>query len=275
MAVWDTDENGRSLFTEKTLASIQETVNWSRHRLIVVDNNSCGRTKELLKHYCRMSSFEDRINFRCITLSENIGTARAINKAWQQRGDNEACVKCDNDFTVKESGWLDKLEECIAREPQIGIIALKRKDLAEWPAHMANMSNDEFLRYKSKLVPLKKTYRDLSQNWLVVERVSHAFGTVQLYSAALLERIGFLYQMGGLYSFDDSLSAVRCHVAGFWNCFYPHYEIDHIDPGNSKDTNDKCLYAAKMNPLFERVKREYLDGSRSVYHGPSDPGPNE
>ena len=41
MAVHDTVENGRSKYTEKTLRTLLDTVDWHDHRLIIVDNNSC------------------------------------------------------------------------------------------------------------------------------------------------------------------------------------------------------------------------------------------
>jgi len=261
-AVYDTTENGRTWMTEKTLESLAQTVDWNRHRLILVNNASCEASVKVMQQ-CSIP------NTTILHNDSNVGTARAVNRAWQMRLPGEHCVKCDNDFVVAESGWLDKLEECIACEPRIGIAALKRTDLAEWPIQQGGQEYKEHVEYKSKLVALPHKYRS-DEPWLVVERVSHCIGTCQLYSSALLDKIGYLFQMGGLYSFDDGLAAIRAHVAGFWSVFYPHIGITHIDPGNSEFTDWKCRYAGEMMDKFHQVKAEYLNGTRSIYHGPFD-----
>lgn len=281
MAVYDTVENGRSWMTEKTLESLANTVDWSKHRLIVVDNDSCETTKNLLvsirscrrpfdpslSHPVWMAKFGR--SFSTIDNVSNIGTARAINRAWSLREPGEHCLKCDNDWVVDQSGWLDKLEACIAAEPRIGVIGLKRGDLAEWPHRQAGQSFDEYLEYKSHLIALPHVYRS-GEPWLVVERVKHCIGTCQLYSSALLDKIGYLYQMGGLYGLDDSLAAVRCHVAGFWNCFYFGAHITHIDPGNSDFTTWKQEYAGKYIERFRKTRDEYLAGTRPIWQGVDD-----
>jgi hypothetical protein len=48
MAVYDTDENGRTDYTARTLKSILDTVNLDRHRVVIVDNASCADTKRIL-----------------------------------------------------------------------------------------------------------------------------------------------------------------------------------------------------------------------------------
>ena len=48
MAVHDTVENGRTEFTRRTLESLSDTVDWENHRLFIIDNNSCEKTKTLL-----------------------------------------------------------------------------------------------------------------------------------------------------------------------------------------------------------------------------------
>jgi hypothetical protein len=94
-------------------------------------------------------------------------------------------------------------------------------------------------------------------------------GTCQAYSSALLEKIGFLYQMqdiGNLYGFDDGLAAVRASVAGFKCVFIPWIEIEHIDPGNSEHTTWKQQNAKKWMNVFNGVKAEYISGERDVYY---------
>ncbi len=71
VAVYDTEENKRTPLTKRTLESFKETVDFSKHRLFCIDNNSCQETKDLL---IEMQSI---IPFTIITNDKNVGTAKA------------------------------------------------------------------------------------------------------------------------------------------------------------------------------------------------------
>jgi cellulose synthase/poly-beta-1,6-N-acetylglucosamine synthase-like glycosyltransferase len=134
MAVYDTEENGRSSYTKRTLDHLlfENQIDWSNHRAIVVNNNSCKETRLLLEYYNERCDYMELIN-----LDENVGTARAINRAWGNRKENEHLIKMDNDAIVYGDHWIDKMEEVLNIGdrilPQIGILGLKRKDLIETP----------------------------------------------------------------------------------------------------------------------------------------------
>ena len=262
MCCRDTNANGRSWMTQKTIESLRATVDFGKHRLIIVDNDSCRETKDLLAGS----------GFQVITLPENVGTARAINKAWALREPGENSLKMDNDVVIHQAGWVDKLEECLKCDrrrqdgKRLGIIALKRRDLLEWPLLSADSP------FRSRLIPLP---HEPGEEWNVVEPVAHCIGTVQMYSHELLDKIGYLYQMGAKYAFDDSLAAARCNVSGFYSAFYPFIRIDHIDPGGTRYTEFKKWYAGKMMEIFLAIRDEYLSGRRSPHHGPDDPCPPE
>ncbi len=268
MAVWDTDSNERWKLTAQTLASLSDTVDFEKHRLIVVDNGSCEMSKETTRtwqnlinnRYSEYISIGLDIPVEIITLEENIGTARAINKAWLKRRPNENAVKMDNDVVVYQKDWVDKLEECIAREPTLGIIGLKRKDCIETPWHEASW-------YRSTLRMLP---HELGQTWLIVEEVHHVMGICQMYSAACLEKIGYLYQMGALYGFDDALASVRARKAGFFTAHYPHIEIENLDPGDNDYTMWKNVYSGALMDRFNATKRAIELGHLPVYFGPED-----
>lgn len=252
MAVYDTEENQRTWMTRDTLLSLDQTVDFKKHRLIVVDNASCKETKDLLEE------FSERMGFMVITNEENLGTAKAINKAWKYRRPQEHLIKMDNDVVIHQSGWVDLLEEAIMRAPeQIGILCLKRKDLAERPYH------DEGNWAHSKLHMLKQ---EAGQRCIVIEQVNHAMGTCQMYNYRLIEKIGGLYQMDGLYGFDDSLAAARCQVAGFISAFIPYIEIDHIDPGTTPYQTWKHQHSGEMMAKYQQFREEYIKGKRDIYY---------
>jgi len=245
----DTPENDRSWMTGATLKSLWRMVDWSKHRLIVVDNASCEATHRLYERAHDWFPFEVLFN------ATNLGTAAAINRGWRLREPGEHCVKMDNDVVVYQAGWADWMEAVFWRDPTIGICGLKRKDLPECPWA-------DRLEYKStiRLLP-----HEAGETWIVVERVRHVIGTCCGFSSALIDQIGGLVQPG-LYGFDDSLAAVRAKVAGFQSVFLPSIEIEHLDPGGDDYAKWKHVQAARY---FQGVNSDvvmYEAGIKNIYH---------
>lgn len=103
MAVFDQEGDERTPITNKVIGQVIKTVNWERHRMVIVDNNSCQATKEVLHKYASCFSW-----ITIVTLPENIGTARAINKAWSLREEDEHCIKMDNDCFIHYPHWIEE-----------------------------------------------------------------------------------------------------------------------------------------------------------------------
>ena len=245
MCCFDTDENNRTQYTKRTLQSLMQTVNMARHRIIVVDNASCEATKRVLR------DFDPYI--KVITLGQNLGTAKGINMAWLEREPGEHAIKMDNDVVIHSTGWVEEMEEAIMLDSKIGIVGLKRKDCWENPNHESAM-------YRSEL----KLLGGVNHKWIPIEKVNHVMGTCQMFNSALLDKIGYLYQPR-LYGFDDSLAAIRCQVAGFYSCFIPHIEIDHIDTGETPYQGWKEKHSGEDMVAFNQIKNAYLNGTKPIY----------
>jgi len=245
MAVFDTEENNRTQYTKRTLQSLMNTVNMAKHRIHVIDNASCKATKQVLK------DFEPHITVH--TNGQNIGTAKAVNIGWQHRQPGEHAIKMDNDVVIHSTGWVEEMEEAIMLDSKIGIVGLKRKDCWEKPTH-------ENPHYKSTLELLG----GVNHKWIPIEKVNHVMGTCQMFNSALLDKIGYLYQPR-LYGFDDSLAAIRCQVAGFYSCFIPSIEIDHIDTGETPYQGWKEKHSGEDMVAFNQIKNAYLNGTKPIY----------
>jgi len=257
MAVFDTDDNGRTELTERTLESLGNTVNFERHRLFISDNGSCPATHDLYDRYA------DHFPFTVLKLGENKGTAVAINTAWRHRKRGEHAVKMDNDVVIHERDWADMMELVFEKDPYIGICGLKRKDI--WESTEDPHPNGDWYRSSIHMLPHER-----GERWIIVEQVNHVIGTCQAYSSLLLSKIGYLYQMqdrGNKYGFDDSLAAYRATVAGFKCVFLPGIHIDHVDPGGTEFTDWKHRQAGEFMQLYHRVRDEYLSRTRDIYYG--------
>lgn len=263
MAVHDTEDNKRSEFTEQTLNCLIETVDFTRHRLIVIDNGSCDTSKALFKElafrmkeqYTPVSTVNEWV---LITNQVNEGTAAAVNKGLKEQRPGEYVIKMDNDVIIHKTGWVDEMEDVMRRMPQIGILGLKRVDLGE-----STYSINTDMRSKLLEVP-----HSAGQRWRVVEECKHIMGTCTMLSPALLDRIGYFYQMDGLYGFDDSLLSVRSNVAGFMNCFLHGIDIDHIDPGGTEYAAWKHRYAGAMLTRYAETEHAFKIGLKDIYFNP-------
>lgn len=253
--VYNTTENNRTWMLDATLESIRKTVDFGRHRLFAVDNGSESATETEAIY----AKYEQLMPLTVIRNGSNLGTAKAINKAWLHRRSQEHAVKIDSDMVVNDAGWVDKLEMCVDRDPTIGVCGLKRKDCIEAPWV------EGWYRSELRMLPHQP-----GEPWAVVEDVSHVIGSCALHSWRLLEKIGFLWQSSFRWGFDDSLMAARCKHAGFRCSFYPHIDCDHVDPGDRDYHRSKGEDASRNFPVYNRILAEYANGTRSLYNGPED-----
>jgi GT2 family glycosyltransferase len=240
MAVHDTVENKRSKYTKETIESLLNTFDFNNHRIIVIDNNSCIETKNILEEHEQFITV--------ITNTENLGTAKAINQAWAYRKPNEVVIKMDNDVVINNYGWVEEMELAM-KLGGYGILGLKRKDLMQSP----NASNH--WKTELKMLPHEK-----GDNWVVVEESADIMGTVQMFHPELINKMGGLMQ-AGVYGFDDTLACIRAILLGYKLAFLPHIDIDHIDVGGDAYTEWKRKYAGEKMEEFYKIKDGLINGT--------------
>jgi GT2 family glycosyltransferase len=261
MAVYDTVENERSKFTDKTIMSLLETVDFSKHRLIIVDNNSCKETQDIYSELLKWSADTNYATgqspcVQVIKLKENVGTANAVNVAMQQRLPEEYFIKMDNDVVFYKQGWVDEMEDVIKRMPKVGVLGLKRRDVCE---SMYAINPDQ----RSRLLEVP---HENGEKWYVIEQCKHVMGTCTMLSPDLIKQVGYFYQMNGLYGFDDSIMCLRAAKAGYINAFMHGVDIEHIDPGGTEYTKWKEHHAHSMIQQYAELERMYANGTVGIYH---------
>lgn len=238
IAVYDTETNGRTKYTKECLSSLRDTVDLEKHSIIVVNNNSCEETREYLAGL--------RDIYTVINLSENIGTARAVNIGLNKRKPGQMCVKMDNDVVVHQSGWIEEMEAVFAERHDIGIVGLKRDDVWQRPDH-------ENPAYRTKMEGKLEICEDI-------------MGTCTGYNPSLMDKIGLLSQPT-CYGFDDVLYSVRSIAAGFTNCFLPSIKITHLDDYKNPYSDWKKRHAGdyidEVSVMCEMIK----SGKLSYYYG--------
>lgn len=228
--------------TKATIEGLARTIDLEKHRLWVIDNASDDGTPEYLEGLPFLAGL--------ILLETNIGTAKAINSAWRKRSPGQPCIKMDNDVVINTPGWLERCVKILQMGPQeMGVVALKRKDLPEAP-------DADVPWYQTKLLDIG--------DGVIVEEAKHTIGTCWVVNPFLIDRIGALVQPN-IYGFDDALYCLRAHLAGFKTVFLREIDIDHIDPGG-------CAYAAWKRDqagididIYWGFVQEYQSGERDIY----------
>lgn len=232
MCAYCTEENGKLDCLNQALESLFDTVDWKKHRLIVIDNSPGGEPID------RIYSLHGNPSWQLIKPGKNLGTAEGINLALRTRKPGEYVIKCDDDWSTETVGWVDILEQTMTEHPEIGILGLKRDDV------YGNFDKRGDLWYNDDI-----------------------FGTCTMYNPAMLDKVGYLAQPS-LYGYDDVLISVRSIVAGFKNAFRVDIPIKNLDLVTTAYTEWKKreagLYLNEVGALCEM----YLNGTLDVYYNP-------
>ena len=252
MAVYSTEENKKDSCLLQTLQSLEKTVDYNKHKIRLSVNAYTDYTKEIIEEFTEQGVI-DFVQYN----PSNLGTAEAINQLWKFRDNGQHCLKCDDDFVVHQSDWVDLMVEAVNRDNNIGIIGLKRKDCWERP-------HETSFEKKSELIYLPQI---AGERCIIVEKANHIMGTCQMYNSALLDKIGYLFQLGK-YGYDDVMASHRSHIAGFKNVFLPYIEIDHIDEGNTPYQGWKERSSAEVTQQVIEIVHQWQRGERSIYYNP-------
>jgi GT2 family glycosyltransferase len=250
IAVFDTIENKRTEYTIQTYESLVKNINSKTTKVVFIDNDSCKKTKDFLAKVCINDTFN------LITSKTNLGTAEGINLGihqYSKKGDY--IIKMDNDIVVYQYGWPDILARCIQKDNNIGILGLKRKDLDN------QTDSKDYPTFLKSLPHIK------GEHWDNIEVCEDIIGSCTMYNPLLLEKVGYLWQIG-VYAFDDVFMSARSLVAGFYNAFYPSIEIDNLDDGKNPYTQWKQRYAGMYLSKIKGIIDDYQFCRRSIYYNP-------
>lgn len=239
IAIYDTEENRRTEYTQRCILSLYDTVNNSKHRIILVDNGSCLSTKKLIS--AAQKSFT---NLSYITNATNLGTSGAINLGIAKRIPREVVCKADNDVVWNTKDWADELEATILSDPTIGILGLKRKDIWQHVSHEN---------------PAYRTHFDGK-----LELCDDIMGTCTAFQPSFLDKVGYMRQIG-VYGGDDVIFSALSTLCGYRNAFLPHIDIDHIDVGGDIYCEQKKRMAGDMLHEMSILIDSYRNGTLDVY----------
>lgn len=239
MPIHDTEENGRFQYTKTAAKHLAENRGF---RKVIFVLNGCSSETVV---YINMLKEMYRKHITVISLSENIGTAQAINAGLTLREPGEHAIKIDNDTIINDYHWQDIITQ-ILDNPNIGVACLKRKDLQDRPGH-----------------PDFPTTLGLiggnGERWTAIEMCDFQMGTVMGMSGKLLDKVGNMWQPG-IYGLDDYDMCLRSKLSGYTNCYIPGIDIDHLDTGGTPYTDWKVRQAGEGWEQMQARARFYEEG---------------
>lgn len=258
MASYVTETNNRLEYAKDTLLGLVNTVDFNKHELFISDNNSC---KEMLDYYDKFQKvFLELFPKGNLTIrynNVNLGTAEAVNLGIRNRKPNQYVIKIDSDITVGKQDWVEEMEECFERYPNLGILGLKRTEVIQKADH-------ENPDYRTKLVSAP---HERGQKWIVLELCEDIIGSCTMLSPKLLDKVGYFFQPEN-YGWDDVLICIRSEKAGFVNAFLPHIPIVHLDNGEGEYVKEKQREASRTMAQFSEIAEDYKSGVRDIYYNP-------
>lgn len=264
VAVYSTEANNRAQYTIETLRNFIDTVNFNVHRLVISDNGSCEGVQKFYEDFRKVFDllFPSE-NLVIIKNRQNLGTSGAINLAIKTAPDGWNLIKADDDIKFYQKDWVEEMEEVFIRQPKVGIVGMKRRDLEQMPNHPQEVYRTEII-----LLPRQK-----GMSWLYVEQSKDIIGTCTMINPLLFKKIGYYFQPSQ-YAFDDALYSVRSELAGFANVFLPHIRIDHLDTGvlEGGEKTDFIIWkqqeAGRKMQEFSNAVQEYRNGKRPLSYNP-------
>lgn len=257
MAVYALEGSPKIGYAKRTLSNLLKVTNFNKHELFISDNGSCP---EMIQWYDRFKSLYKKAKFKPenLTISlngENLGTSGAVNLGIRDRKPGQFIIKMDDDMVIHTTGWVDLMEDCMARYTKLGIAGVKRRELIQRPDHPE-------AQYQTKLIYLPHQ-RGLS--WTTLELCNDIIGSTTMYHPDLLDACGYAFQPSN-YGMDDVLWSIRSQMAGFTNAFIPEIKADHIDTGEGEFVMWKQKHAGEIMDEFIEIKEDYLAGVRDIYY---------
>ena len=258
MASYVTETNNRLQYAKDTLLDLLYSVDFYNHELFISDNGSCQEMLNFYEWYKKEYYLFYSSGSLTISLNgKNLGTAEAVNLGIRERKPNQYVIKIDSDVTIGKMGWVDDMEECFDRYPNLGILGLKRTELIQHPEH-----ENPAYRTELKFLPHER-----GDSWVVIEICKDIIGTCTMFSPQLLDKVGYLFQPAH-YGWDDVLMSLRSEKAGFVNAFLPSIPIVHLDNGEGEYVKEKCKEAERTIAYFSEISEDYKNGVRNIYYNP-------
>jgi glycosyltransferase involved in cell wall biosynthesis len=250
--------------------------------LIVVDDGSTDRSREILRRWRDSGAFE---RFRLIE-RESSGIIATLNAALAE-ATGEIVVRLDGDATIETPGWLERMLAFYRSDERIGVVVAKIVfDSGHVHSYGMNIVSPEGVHDRGTRItePVggrtldikveRPRVMDTDEGGAIAE-IDGAIGCCTMFSRQLAERIGGFdrrYDPVGFEDFDFALGARRLGRKVF---FFPEVEVVHrLTLRNPRSDSSRAEWALwrlrrRVGGLFPQRVRNLV--ARAAKLGDHDP----
>ena len=221
------------VYTKSCLMSLMQTQFPGKTEIIVVDHNSVDGTREWLMDFQDKYSSND-ISIVVIANKKNYGATGGRTQACRvARG--EYIITLDNDITVIDNDWIQKMIAFYETYPDIGILGPKL--IFPQEPHLIQhaglgVTKEGHVGYWG----FGKDRRD--ERYSFVREVQGLASACWLLRRELFEKYGYFDDVFYPVNFEDIDFCYRIREQGYKCVYYPDVELYHADHATTKHSDD-------------------------------------
>lgn len=224
--------------TRRCLDALRRVTDFSRTRVLVVDNGSTDGTVEFLRS---QESIDVILN------DQNLGFVRGNNAALRQIPRERDVVLLNNDTEVDDPRWIEKLQASAYADPRIGVVGCRIRQMdSPLLQHLGTFMPD--FSYWGQQIGGGEA--DINQYAADRDVEGVVFACVYL-RRELMDAVGFLDEDYFSY-YEDTDYCFKALAAGFRVVLCGALTISHRQHGSTKANN------ANFNEMFLRSRETFL-----------------
>lgn len=232
-------------FISECLTSIFKADGIDNAEVVVWDNNSQDKTKEIIKNKFPKA--------RLLECDENLGFGSAINQV-VKRIDSQYIVLVNPDTQV-ESNWLSGLLETFKNNKKVGAVNSKTKIVIDGKKYIQNAGCHLFYdgrgRDRGAVVSAdrKQTYEKDSVFYNKLTKIDAFSGVSVMMLRDLFIKLGGFDEHMFMY-YEDSDLSIRIKKAGYDIYFQPKSELSHLHSASSEEWSKFFVFQTELNHLI-------------------------
>jgi len=230
----------------KTIDSLLK-LNFPRkdYEIIVVDNNSQDRSKEIINKYSKY--------IKTVFLPTNLGFGEGNNQAIKTV--NSKYIALLNNDCIVEPNWLTELVKTANKYPKAFSITSKIKKYPESLNLIQNAGSiifqDGYGRDIGAIVTKSRqqNYESDANQFDQVQEIYSSCGAAVLYNKKVLDKIG-LFDNNFFMYYEDTEISERAYLCGYHNYYCPKAVVYHHHAVSSKEWSAFFIYNVEKGRLL-------------------------